>query len=111
MHLKLDGHAFLASLLPLKAKRKLPRATIRACPHSMGKVAEVSCGDLRIDIPVFDRRSWSDTVEFDGGVLKSLASIPADDMFLDVFRIEVIAGRIVFAENFSVPANVIQGVA
>ena len=107
MHLKLDGHSFLAGLAPLRNKRKLPAATIKACPHQMGKLAEVACGEIRINVPIFDRRCWSDTVEFDGTVLKFLAAIPADDMFMDVCRVEYIAGRIVFAENISVPARVV----
>lgn len=108
MHLKLDGHSFLAGLTPLRAKRKLPKASIKACPLTMGKLAEVTCGDFQLSIPIFDRRSWSDTVEFDGAILKSLAEISADDMFMDVCRVEYIAGRIVFAENISVPAWVVQ---
>lgn len=108
MHLKLDGHSFLAGLTPLRSKRKLPAATIKACPHAMGKVAEVACGEFRINVPIFDRRCWSDIVEFEGAVLKSLAAIPADDMFMDICRVEYIAGRIVFAENISVPARVVQ---
>lgn len=108
MHLKLDGHSFLAGLAPLRSKRKLPVATIKACPHELGKLAEIVCGDIRIDVPIFDRRCWSDTVAFDGAVLKSLAAIPADDMFMDICRVEYIAGRIVFAENISVLATVVQ---
>jgi len=107
MHLKLDGYSFLAGLAPLRMKRKLPKATLKACPLTMGKFAELTCGDLKIEIPILDRRCWSDTVEFDGGVLKSLATIPANDMFMDVCRVEYIAGRIVFAENLSVSANVV----
>lgn len=108
MHLKLDGHALLAGLVAIRGKRKLPVASIRACPHAMGKRAEVTCGDLQFEVPVFDRRCWSDTVEFDGALLKSLAAIPADDMFMDVCRVEYIAGRIVFAENISAPAQVVE---
>lgn len=104
MHLKLDGHALLAGLTMLRGKRRLPRAALTACPLVMGKRAEVSCGDFRLTVPVLDRRSWSDTVEFDGSLLKSLASISADDMFMDVCRVEYVAGRIVFAENLSAPA-------
>jgi hypothetical protein len=111
MHLKLDGHALVAGLASLRGKRKLPTATIRACPHEMGKEAEVTCGELQFSVPVFDRRCWSDTVAFDGSVLKSLASIPADDMFMDVCRVEYIAGRLVFAENISVPAQVVQAIS
>ncbi len=103
-YLKLDGQTLVAGLASLRSKRKLPIATIKACPLTMGKVAEIACGELQISVPIFDRRCWSDTVEFDGAVLKSLAVIPADDMFMDVCRVEYIAGRIVFAENLSVPA-------
>jgi hypothetical protein len=60
MHLKLDGHSFLAGLTPLRAKRKLPKASIKACPLTLVKLAEVTCGDFQLSIPIFDRRSWSD---------------------------------------------------
>ena len=108
MHLKLDGHALLAGLAAVHGKRKLPMASIKACPHEMGKRAEVTCGELRFEVPIFDRRCWSDTVVFEGTVLKSLATISPDDMFMDVCRVEYIAGRIVFAENISAPAQVVQ---
>ena len=108
MHLKLDGHALLAGLAAIHGKRKLPMASIKACPHEMGKRAEVACGELRFEVPVLDRRCWSDTVAFEGSVLKSLATISPDDMFMDVCRVEYIAGRIVFAENISAPAQVVQ---
>ena len=107
MHLKLDGHSFLSGLAPLRARRKLPKATLTACPHALGKVAEIVCGDFHLDVPVHDRRCWSDTVEFDGAVLASLASIPADDMFMQVCRVEYIAGRIVFADNLTFSARIV----
>lgn len=108
MHLKLDGHALLGSLAALRSRRKLGKATLTACPLSLGKTAELRCGDWHIHVPIFDRRAWSDTVEFDASILKSLAAIPADDMFMDVCRVEYIAGRIVFAENLSVSATIVS---
>lgn len=105
MHLKLDGHSLLAGLAPLRSKRKLPTATLKACPHTLGKLAEITCGEFQVSVPIFDRRCWSEGVAFDGAILKALAAIPADDMFMDVCRVEYIAGRLVFAENISVPAQ------
>jgi hypothetical protein len=105
MHLKLDGNALIAKLAWLRTKRKIPPASIKACPLTMGKFAEVSCGPLHFSIEILDRRQWSGTVEFDGAILKAVALIPAGDMFMDVCRVEYIAGRIVFAENLSTPAT------
>jgi hypothetical protein len=105
MHLKLDGNALVANLAWLRNKRKIPPASIKACPLTMGKLAEFTCGPLHFSIEILDRRHWSGTVEFDGAILKAVALIPADDMFMDVCRVEYIAGRIVFAENLSAPAS------
>lgn len=108
MHLKLDGHALVAGLAPLRSVRKPSLATIKACPQELGKLADISCGAMRVSVPIFDRRSWSDTVEFDGAILKSLASLSTDDLFMDVCRVEYVAGRIVFAENISVAARILD---
>ncbi len=107
MHLKVDGHALIAGLATLRNRRKLPPARIQACPQSMGKLADVRCGDVAFQVPVFDRRCWSDTVEFDGKLLGDLLKIPADDLFMDICRVEYIAGRIVFAENLTAPAKIV----
>lgn len=105
MHLKLDGNALVANLASLRNKRKIPTASIKACALRLGKVAEVTCGPLQFGVEILDRRSWSGTVEFDGVVLREIAMIPANDMFMDLFRVEFNAGRIVFAENLSAPAR------
>jgi hypothetical protein len=105
MHLKVDGNALVAGLFPLRKKRQLPQATITASAAAMGKVAEIRCGAVQFTISVFDRRSWSGVVEFDGAVLKALAMLPGNDLFMDVCRVEYIAGRIVFADNLSAPAT------
>jgi hypothetical protein len=107
MHLKLDGHALVAQLGVLRAKRRFPKATISACPLTMGKVAAIDCGPLHFDVPILDRRNWSGTVEFDGMVFKSLAKLPANDLFMDVCRVEFIGGELIFAECLSASANIV----
>ena len=92
MHLKLDGHALVALLSVLRSKRSFPNATIKACPVTMGKVASIDCGPFYCDVPILDSRNWSGTVEFDGAVFRTLSKLPANDLFMDVCRVEYIAG-------------------
>jgi hypothetical protein len=108
MYLTLNGHALVKGLGTLRHKRSLPRATLRADAQSMGKSAEVVCGECRFQVPVLDRRHWQGTVAFDGSLLKALAMIAADDLFMDVCRVEFIAGRIVFDANLTGPAQIIE---
>lgn len=107
MHLKVDGNDMLRKLAPLRGKRRLPRATLSACPQTLGREVVLACGDFLCHVPVLDRRQWSATVEFDGDLLVMLARIPSDDLFMDVCRIEFIAGRLVVAENHTVEACIL----
>lgn len=107
MYLLIDGHALIAGVATLRTRRKLPPATLRVRQAAACHLAEFSCGPLSVSVPVLDRRHWAGVLTFDGILLKDIARLPVNDLFMTMCLVEFIAGNLTLGETFSGVATVL----